>query len=654
MEVQDPFRDLVAQRPRLMATAAAIARVKGPVGATPAGARIRDAVIDQANGILQKEPVKPNFSRKNRMRLDHLTASREALNTLQTLGMAWFTTGDVRYVTRAKRELKSICGFDKWQDSDHFLDTAEMTHAVAIGYDWFHDQLSAAERHKIADAILKKGLQPGLAQLTGTPDPAWPTRVTNWNLVCNGGLIIGTLAVAEPGGADEIDPVLSRKLFQLCRRSVRTGLRGYAPDGAWREGPGYWTYATEYLAYMLSAMNSALGQEFGLGDAPGLAETGIFRLHVEGPPLSTSNRAGLLFNFSDSPESHSGTWCLRWLAQRYQKPVCSWVANRRKKAEAMDLLWFSPDEPPPDALGIPPNARFDGTGLVMLRGHWHANGSPWQPWTSPGTARDLDVTYVGIRAGCNTVTNHHGHLDLGGFVLDCGGARWAIDIPPFAPADANGASPGETADYNLPGYFDPRTDLRFTCYRAGTVGHNTLVVNGGNQALEVEAKIVAFAATPALAMTVLDLTAAYAGDCTTVRRGFALIDRKHVLIVDELTTRGSLPVTWQMHTRAKVTLDGPAAELTQQDDPASPARQVFLQVLPPLSAGFELQSTDVPAPQAPNTGISKLAIRIADASSPARIAVYASPNRGAPRSLPMPLAGPLSDWADWAGKLPAA
>ena len=103
-----------------------------------------------------------------------------------------------------------------------------------------------------------------------------------------------------------------------------------------------------------------------------------------------------------------------------------------------------------------------------------------------------------------------------------------------------------------------------------------------------------------------------------------------------------------MHTRAKVTLDARAAELTQQDDATSPAKLFFLQALAPASAAFELLSTDVPPPQAPNTGINKLAIRIADASSATRIAVYASPKRDVPAALPTPLAGPLSDWITWA------
>lgn len=636
MENDDPFRGLVATRPRLMADAAAIARVKAAIAGNPAGEKMRDKIIEQANDIEYAPYVEPNFKAWNRLRLNDLAAARLALYRMQTLGMAWFMTGNPRYVTRARKELKTICEFPVWQAPNHFLDAAEMTNAAAIGYDWFFDQLSPDERRSIAQAIVDKGLKPGLAQLIGPADPDWPRRVTNWNLVCNGGLIVGALGIAERDGKGEIDPALTRKVFELGRHSVPIGISGYAPDGTWDEGPGYWTYATEYAAYMLSSMTTALGHDFDLGRSPGLSVTGFYRLYAEGPPVSTSSLAGLLFSYSDSPETHSGSWVMRWLDLRYNQPVFTWVANHRKKPEAMDLLWFQPEGPPPD--GISPDAHLRGIAdLAMLRGDWDARDAKWLPWAAPTTAQDLGVTYVGVRAGRNTAENHHGHLDLGSFVLDSNGVRWAVDIPPVADPP-----PGCVADYDLPGYFDLQSGQRFTYYRTSTIGHNTLLVNGANQALEIEAKIVAFSSTPDLSTVVVDLTPAYP-DCVSVRRGFALIQRQHVLIVDEFTTRRPLPASWQMHTRAGVTLDRHAARLHHEDAP-NPTKELFLQILEPAPATFTLEPMPIAPPQAPNTGIRKLAIPIADASRPVRIAVYISAKREAFAQIPPALTRPLASW----------
>jgi hypothetical protein len=129
---------------------------------------------------------------------DFLNEARDTLRRFQALGMAWFIDHeDARYVQRIREELAVVCGFHDWNPG-HFIDAAEMTHAVAIAYDWFYDHLSGTERDKCVQAIMEKGLRPGYEQLVGMPRPAvWPTRNTNWNIVCNAGLMIGALAIMQ-------------------------------------------------------------------------------------------------------------------------------------------------------------------------------------------------------------------------------------------------------------------------------------------------------------------------------------------------------------------------------------------------------------------------------------------------------------------------
>ena len=47
--------------------------------------------------------------------------------------------------------------FSDWNPS-HFLDVAEMTFALAVGYDWLYDQLDRASRKEIRTAIVDKGV----------------------------------------------------------------------------------------------------------------------------------------------------------------------------------------------------------------------------------------------------------------------------------------------------------------------------------------------------------------------------------------------------------------------------------------------------------------------------------------------------------------
>jgi Heparinase II/III-like protein len=326
------------------------------------------------------------------------------------LAIVWFLTADVRYRERARTELLAVCGFPDWI-GDEFLVTAETTFGAAIGYDWLFDALSEEDCGIVADALLTKGIKPGLDQFAANPPAHWTRERMNWNLVCNSALMIAALSIAERN-----QPIASQ-IFDQCLQSVQLGFDEYRPDGGWAEGPGYWHYATQYAVYLVDGLWTALGDDLGLGASAGFGETGLFRLHVAGS-------SGKLFNFADSAEEHSGGYWLFWLGKRYGHPVDVWIERHRGKPHPMDLLWFDPDARSPTEDHLPAHKSFRGTDVAMLRGSWSS----------------AEATYLGVKGGAND-SCPHAHYDLGSFVLDAKGARWAIDLGPD--------------DYNLPNYFKP-------------------------------------------------------------------------------------------------------------------------------------------------------------------------------------------------------
>jgi hypothetical protein len=138
---------------------------------------------------------------------------------IQTLGITWLLTGVSRYRERAKTELLLVCGFSDWH-GDKFLVTAETAFGAAIGYDWLYHFLSDNEREQIVRAISDKAIKPGLAQFAVPVPPYWTTTPMNWNLVCNGALMIAALSIAESNSK-------AAHLFSLCRASIATGFAGY-------------------------------------------------------------------------------------------------------------------------------------------------------------------------------------------------------------------------------------------------------------------------------------------------------------------------------------------------------------------------------------------------------------------------------------------
>jgi hypothetical protein len=606
-------------RPRLMATTAAIARMRATVQRhAMASAWSRD-IIAQADHLLTLAPLNRSWvhdpvetaaaplptaatALKGGAPATPLDIARLFVLRIETLSVVWFLTGEPEYRDRATAELLAICGFPDWL-GDEFLVTAETTFGAALGYDWLFPSLPEKDRKAAAAAIVSKGIRPGLDQFAMIPPAHWVSERMNWNLVCNSALMIAALAVAET------DRKVAEEVYERCLQSVRLGFSECAPDGGWAEGPGYWHYATQYAVYLIDSLKTACGHDFGLGASTGFGVTGLYRLHAAGP-------SGKLFNYADSAEEHSGGYWLFWLGHHYHHPVDAWIERHRGKPHPLDLLWFDPDARSPVDDHLPPHKWFHGIEVAMLRSDWQ----------SP------DATYIGVKAGANDACPH-AHYDLGSFVLETAGVRWAIDLGPD--------------DYNLPEYFEP--EQRATYYRSSTMGHNTLIVNGECQPPTARARIRRAAFESELACVVVDLSAAYPA-CARVVRGIALIASARVLIVDEIVAAGSAAsIAWQMHTRATVQTEGATAVLMSTDLKGA-TTQLTLRILEPIGAVFHTQAaTPTGAPgQDPNTGVVKLVIDLgAMAAASVRLAVMISP--GIPSEgafdLPMFLAQPVGAWA---------
>jgi hypothetical protein len=114
--------------------------------------------------------------------------------------------------------MHAAAGFPDWNPS-HFLDVAEMGAALAIGYDWLFDILSQDEREIIKTAILKHALEPGLSV---HPD-RFRNKTNNWNLICNGGLVISALAIADE------EPEIAERIIREAINSLPNALINYAP-----------------------------------------------------------------------------------------------------------------------------------------------------------------------------------------------------------------------------------------------------------------------------------------------------------------------------------------------------------------------------------------------------------------------------------------
>lgn len=604
-----PLARLRPEHPRLLLTNDGLAAALAAAKSDPLRAALHQRVIATADAIIPLLPLRHNDSKTPPEQ------ERIAVYQILTCAMAYRLTGEERFAARVKKDLLTVAAFSDW-DPAHDLAIGEMSFAVAIGYDWLYARLEPGVRATIKQALVEKSLR----------GAALTTNAGNHNQVYNGGLVSAALAVADE------EPELARKVLADARVSMPYALAAYAPDGAFPEGPGYWTYGTTYSVITFAELESALGTDLDLSATPGFARTIGYYEAMQGP-------FGAMFNYADSTDDLQNSPARAWLAERYRvatatrdtrallsetlkhgtitpfdRAIQAQVVNR---FFALHAVWFPREPAPADAaVELPLDAHFRGfADLAVFRSAWN----------------DPSAIFVGFKAGENG--DHHSHLDLGSFVLDADGQRWAMDLGPDSP----------NAHYDLPGYFDNRQQ-RWTYFRTNNRSHNTVTPGEALQSRHVVAPIVMFKTTPASAFAVADLTPVYPTAAARLRRGIALLDRARVLVQDEYQpAQPGTPLHWTMVTGAKIEVgeDGRSATLTKN------SRSLRLEILEPTAARWHVGSTRPPtAAETQNEGTALLAIDLApsDSAGVTRLVVVLTPRGDKWPRLDSPVIKPLADW----------
>lgn len=590
------LESLHPDHPRLMLKEEDLEKLKARAASDPVLRKFAEETIRQADKARAKPPLE--YLIPDGLRL--LSVSRECMARVYALGVAWRWTGEGKYAEALIANLLAVCDFPDWNPR-HYLDTAEMAHAVGVGYDWLYGLLDEEQRKKIRAGLIRHGLEPGLNAYAEKEQYGWWKDCDhNWNQVCNAGMIVGALAIAET------DPGYAREIIPQAIRSLPRALAMYGPDGAWTEGPGYWGYATRYTMFGLAALETALGTDFGLLQIKGLSEAGLSPVYTTGP-------TGLYLNYADSGERarRSPMASMFWLARIFQNDFVADDEHRLIEASGritpQHLVWYTP-RPHGNVEAPALDKRFRGpVELALMRSAW----------------RDPEALFVGIKAGYNQA--NHSHLDLGNFELDALGVRWARDLG--------------SDDYNLPGYWGgERGGSRWRYFRLNTFSHNVPALDGEDQDPEGTAKLVRFETNGAFPFAQIDLSNAYG---RPLRRGIALVEkRRAALVQDEFELEKQTDVAWGMTTDAQIAVGkNGTATLTQE------GKQLKARILSPVGASFTAESAGQKAPQKSNEGISRLMVRLPAQQGKVRIAILLEPVWPDGRSVDTFDLIPLVDWS---------
>mgnify|MGYP006283413585 CR=1 FL=1 len=547
---------------------------------------------------LQEPPIKREFDEPGNPRLKR--ERRASMFRVFNLGVLYRLTGEQKYADRVKQDLLAAAQFSDW-GPNHYLNIGEISMLMGCGFDWIYDTLSEEEKDIIVTGILKNGLDEGIKAYNGThQDGWWTTRKNNWNQVCNGGLTVAALAVAEYDSATAAD------ILDGALNSVPHAMQGYKPDGAWYEGPTYFAYGTTYNALLIEATRTALGQAIDWQSIEGydwLGLSGNFHIHTVGP-------SNLYFNFGDAKTTLYFSPVMFWFSHTYDQPVYAAFERllierdlpRMRQGVMMEndtldrffgllIAWYDDRGQNLGYDDLPLDITFAGDAAVgAMRSGW-----------------ERDDLYLGFKGGYNK--SDHGHMDIGSFVLDAGQVRWALDLG------------GDEYDA-LPGYFD-FDDRRWDYFRCNNNGHNTLVIDDAIQNPNARVSISDFYSNPDSAYARIDMTRAYFTHATKAERTFIMANnRSSVRIEDHLKFRSDQShVRWGMITAADITLMGAKAVLAQD------GKYLAVRLLEPANGEFQILSTKPDDPREdPNTGTRMLATFVeSDANKQADIIIELIP-----------------------------
>jgi len=454
-----------------------------------------------------------------------LDKSRECLRRVFYLSYAYRMTGEEKYFLRAEQEMLNVSRFSDWNPS-HFLDVAEMTMGIAIGYDWLYDKLSPESRKIIGDAILKKGLEPSFDS-----NYNWFLSANhNWNQVCNAGMTFGALSIYE-NSTELADSIIKRAIS-----TIKLPMEAYKPDGAYPEGYSYWDYGTTFNVLFMSAIEKLFMTYFGLDQIPGFLKTSIFLQNMTGA-------TGLCFNWGDSRLGGQLNPAMFWFAQINNNPSLLWV--EKKYLQTHDFSKLTDERLLPAIMIWGKDISFDKIIKPVSKFYIGQGANPVclmrTSWSDP------NAIFLGFKVGSASV--NHAHMDIGSFIMESDGVRWASDF---------GMQEYESLESKGINVFGREQDAqRWSIFRLNNFVHNTLTVNNQLQLVKGYAKIDKYSDNSKFAFAISDLSSVYEKQLASAKRGVGIVNSKYVLIRDELMAENQeTKVRWTMLTTADVEITG--------------------------------------------------------------------------------------------------
>ncbi len=516
-------------------------------------------VEETANKFLTEEPEPPYHM--NTAGTYH-QFSRNIWDIAKYCGMMYLLTDDAdkkaEYADRIWEEIVNMVESDKlWSSINTGYDCSQISHAVAVAYDWCYDYWTRDQKLYVRNAFMKHTFPFALRVRDGV---GWMNSRNNMTVINSWGYMVTALTICDEPGYENICNELMNYIIKYLPINFMHQLE---PDGGYSEGITYWRTSIYCYVSMTEGMMSAMGTDAGLMDHPAFRKTCYFPFAMTG--------AQYTFNHSDASKTalRAGDAMYFVLDKRYNIPQLP--AYRLATYDLYeggvnidDLLWYDPEHISQIDWhqGLPKDYFFGGLEPTAIM------RSNYEP----------DCNYLGTKGGNSN--SGHDQYDSGTFVLDALGVRWIEDTG----AGLYGIT-SLAHDY----YYYKRPEA-----------HNCIVfdpergwIEGGGQTvatstIDTICPIIDSGSSNGAGFTVYDLWPAYKETTTSYKRGFALANNRTQFIVrDEFETTEPFEFYSYFHTLKdnEITINPDGKSLTMKTKNGQLCKVNFITDIPSFEIG---------------------------------------------------------------------
>jgi hypothetical protein len=466
---------------------------------------------------------------------------QEALYAIRHLSVAGMILQDQAIIEHAKRWLLHVVEWDTdGTTSRDYNDEASfrIAGAIAWGYDWLHDQLTAEEQVTVRACLMRRTQQVAVhvierSRIHQVPFDSHAVRSLSSVLVP---ACIAMLH-EEPKAREWLDYTLE---YYACLYSPWGG-----EDGGWAEGPLYWTTG---MAYVIDALHLIKKYcSIDLFQRPFFSHTGDFPLYCCSPDTTRASFGDQ--SFLGEPVSLKTGYNIRHFAGVTGNGLYQWYYEQVKKTDTdpdskyynygwwdfrFDDMVFRHDYTQVEAV-LPENNRINSIKWFRDIG-----------WVAMHHRMDDPAEHIMLLTKSSPYGSiSHSHGDQNGFLLHAYGEPLAIES----------------------GYYVAFGSTMHMNWRRQTRSTNGLLIDGKGQyagtnkvlCMSASGYIEEVRSTPDCGYSRCNATAAYKEHVPYLEqyvREFYFLNQSYVVIVDYVDLSQPASIEWLMHTLHPMKLSG--------------------------------------------------------------------------------------------------